>query len=239
MPIRKERTFIAVKSDGIQRHLIGEVIQRFERRGMKLVACKMVVPTEEDLGKQYPDEEWWYRNVGEKTLKSRREKGIEDNRKPEEIGRWVRQMIIDDVCGKPMLVMVWEGAHAVALGRKTAGSTNPLDADVGTIRGDYTVESYEVADHLGHPIRNILHASGSVEEAEKEIGIYFRKEEIVSYPLIVEEVLYGSGWGRVEEFLAEARRNVKTKKTAEETLEEKASEDFMSRIRKLWRRAFG
>lgn len=206
MPLRKERTFIAVKSDGIQRHLIGEVIRRFERRGMKLVACKMVVPSEKHLAKQYPDEEWWYRNVGEKTLKSRRAKGIEDNREPTEIGKWVRQMIIDDVRGKPMLAMVWEGAHAVALGRKTAGETNPLDADVGTIRGDFTVESYEVADHLEHPIRNILHAAGSAEEAEQEIAIYFSEDEIIEYPLIVEEVLYGSGWGRVEELLASGEK---------------------------------
>lgn len=199
--IRKEQTFIAVKSDGIQRHLIGEVIQRFERRGMKLVACKMVVPTSEHLAKQYPDEKWWYESVGNKTLKSRREKGIEDDREPLEIGKWVRQMIIDDVQGKPMLAMVWEGAHAVALGRKTAGSTNPLDADVGTIRGDFTVESYEVADFLEHPIRNIIHAAGSVEEAEKEIAIYFDEDEIVDYALITEEVLYGDAWGKVEKCL--------------------------------------
>ncbi|MBU1110293.1 nucleoside-diphosphate kinase [Patescibacteria group bacterium] len=201
MSLRKERTFIAVKSDGIQRHLIGEVIQRFEQRGMKLAACKMVVPQAEHLTRQYPDEEWWYRNVGEKTLKSRHANGVEDSRDPVEIGKWVRQMIIDDVRGKPMLAMIWEGAHAVALGRKTAGSTNPLDADVGTIRGDYTVESYEVADCLEHPIRNILHASGSVEEAEKEIAIYFDSDEIVDYPLLTEEVLYGRGWGKVGECL--------------------------------------
>ncbi|MBU0708904.1 nucleoside-diphosphate kinase [Patescibacteria group bacterium] len=196
MSIRKERTFIAIKSDGIQRHLIGEVIKRFERRGMKLVACKIVVPTAGHLAKQYPDKEWWYRNVGEKTLQSRREKGIDDDRDPVAIGKWVRQMIIGDVQGKPFLAMIWEGAHAVALGRKTAGSTNPLDADVGTIRGDFTVESYEVADHLEHPIRNILHASGSVDEAEKEIAIYFQESEIVNYPLITEEVLYGNDWGK-------------------------------------------
>ncbi len=209
MPIRKERTFIAVKSDAIQRHLIGEIIQRFERRGMKLVACKLVVPTAEHLAQQYPDAEWWYRNVGEKTLKSRRAKGIEDQRDPIEIGKWVREMIIKDIQGKPMLAMVWQGAHAVALGRKTVGSTNPLDADVGTIRGDFTVESYELADLLEHPVRNLVHASGSVEEAEKEIAIYFKKEEIVDYPLVTEEVLYGAQWGKVEEFLAREAKKEK------------------------------
>jgi len=193
--MQKERTFIAVKSDGIQRHLIGEIIKRFENRGLKLVAMKMVVPTEANLAKQYPDSKEWYENVGEKTIKSKLAKGQPETREPIEIGKWVRDMILKDIVGKPLVAMIWEGPHAVALGRKTAGATNPLDADVGTIRGDYTIESYELADLLQHPVRNLLHASGSVDEAKDEIAIYFNQNEIVDYKMIIETVLYEEGWG--------------------------------------------
>lgn len=196
----RERTFIAVKSESIQRHLIGEIIGRFERRGLKLVACKMVVPTMEQIGKQYPDADWWYLKCGERTIKSRRERGIEDNRRPLEVGKWVRQMLLKDNVGKPLLAMVWEGAHAVALGVKTIGHTNPLEADAGTIRGDYTVESYELADKMQHPIRTLVHASKSVEEAKEEMNLYFQPKEIVDYPMIIEDVLYGEGWGVVEKY---------------------------------------
>lgn len=194
----KERTFIAIKSESIQRHLIGEIISRFERRCLKLVACKMVVPTEGQIAAQYPDEDWWYKKCGERTLKSRRKRGIEDNRDPAAVGRWVREMLLKDNVGKPLLAMVWEGANAVALGVKTVGHTNPLEADVGTIRGDFTVESYELADEMQHPVRTLVHASKSVEEAEKEINLYFEEEELVEYPLIIEDVLYGAGWGVVK-----------------------------------------
>jgi len=193
--MQHERTFIAVKSDAIQRHLAGEIIKRFENRGLKLVAIKMLVPTEEQLSKQYPDTKEWKESVGNKTIASKKVKGEDETRSAIEIGEWVRNMILKDVVGKPLIGMVWEGPHAVALGRKTAGATNPLDADVGTIRGDYTVESYALADLLGHPIRNLLHASGDVEEAKEDIATYFDANEIIDYRLIVETVLYEDGWG--------------------------------------------
>ena len=193
--MQHERTFIAVKSDAIQRHLAGEIIKRFENRGLKLVAIKMLVPTEEQLSKQYPNTKEWKENVGNKTIASKKVKGEDETRSAIEIGEWVRNMILKDVVGKPLIGMVWEGPHAVALGRKTAGATNPLDADVGTIRGDYTVESYALADLLGHPIRNLLHASGDVEEAKEDIATYFDANEIIDYRLIVETVLYEDGWG--------------------------------------------
>lgn len=193
--MQHEQTFIAVKSDAIQRHLIGEIIKRFENRGLKLIAIKMIVPTEEQLSKQYPDTTAWKENVGNKTIASKVAKGETETRSAMEIGEWVRNMILSDVVGKPLIGMVWEGPHAAALGRKTVGSTNPLDADVGTIRGDYTVESYALADLLGHPIRNLVHASGDVQEAKDDIATYFTPDEIIDYRLIVETVLYEDGWG--------------------------------------------
>lgn len=189
----KEQTFITVKTDGIQRGLIGEIISRFEKRGLKMVACKMLMQTEETVGKLYPNEEGWLLSTGKPTLEAWKKRGQKDvsNITALDAGKWVREKLLTSLVGKPILAMVWEGAHAVELGRKTVGNTNPLEAQVGTIRGDYTVESYELADDLGHAARNLVHASGSVEEAKKDISIYFTPEEFVSYSHSVEQILYG------------------------------------------------
>ncbi|MDP2874304.1 MAG: nucleoside-diphosphate kinase [bacterium] len=191
-----ERTFTSVKSEGIQRRLIGEVIHRFERRGLKLVACKLAIATREKVEKLYPDDEAWYENCGRKTLEGYQKRGKIDNRSPREIGIWVRGKLIKELVGRPILAMVWQGAHAVELGRKTVGITNALEAAPGTIRGDFSTDSYMLADLQERPVRTIVHASGSKEEAEKDISIWFGEEEIVTYPLLEEEILYGDGWGR-------------------------------------------
>jgi len=89
-----------------------------------------------------------------------------------------------------LIAMIWEGAHAVKIVRKLVGGTEPLSSDVGTIRGDYVLDSYEMSDTDGRAIRNLVHASGSVEEAETEINHWFLPNEIISYRLIQDEVLY-------------------------------------------------
>jgi nucleoside-diphosphate kinase len=86
----------------------------------------------------------------------------------------------------------------VALGRKTAGSTNPISADSGSIRGDYSFESYDLADNLERAVHTLVHASGTPEEAEKEINIWFKPEEIINYELVMESVFYTKDWGRVK-----------------------------------------
>jgi len=197
--MRNERTVVAVKPDGIQRHLMGEVIKRFEQRGLKLVACKLAVMTGEKISAQYPDEDWWYKNNGEDVIKNMKARGDStEGVDPIKLGKRTRQRLLKGYADKPILVMVWQGANAVVVARKVIGSTNPLTADVGTIRGDFTIESYELADSLDEPVRNIVHASGSVKEAEEEIKLWFKDEEIIDYPLLVEDVLYGSNWGRVK-----------------------------------------
>jgi len=192
-----EQTYISIKNEAIQKGLIGEIIHRLERVGLKLVAIKMIVPDEATLGKQYPDADFWYKQVGEKTKASRQKRGLVDERDSIEIGKWVRGMILEDLVGKPQIAMVWEGAHAVEIAKKLIGITNPLDSDVGTIRADFTVESYDVADFYAHPVRTLVHRSGSAEEAKEEIAIWFKDTEIKEYPLVLEEVLYKNGWGKV------------------------------------------
>jgi nucleoside-diphosphate kinase len=86
--------------------------------------------------------------------------------------------------------MIWEGSHAVAITRKIVGSTEPLSSDVGTIRGDYVIDSYQLSNQDGRAIRNLVHASGSVKEAEDEIKHWFADDEIMKYTLVQEKILY-------------------------------------------------
>lgn len=196
--MRTERTFIAIKSEGIQRHLIGEIITRFEKRALKLVGMKMVVATTELVEKHYPDDDEWYISSGTKTLAGMKARGIKTDQTPKELAMITRRRLVDHFLDRPIICMVWEGAHAVQIGRKTVGATNPLDAVPGTIRGDYTVDSYQLADDADRVVRTIVHASGSVDEANTEIGIWFQPEEILDYDLVTAEIIYGSDWGRVK-----------------------------------------
>jgi len=193
-----ERTLIAIKPESIQRHLIGELISKFERRGMKLVAMKLIAPTKEQVGKHYPDDEEWMMSNGTKTYENYKSKGIDPGMGPIDLAKLTRSRLIEHLTDRPVIFMVWEGPHACALGRKTAGATNPLVADIGSIRGDYSMESYELSDGLGRVIHTLIHASGSAEEAAEEIKIWFKESEILDYDLVTETVFYSKDWGRIK-----------------------------------------
>jgi len=180
---KKEKTFVAVKPDGIQRSLIGEMISRLEKVGLKLVAMKMLVADEDHIEKFYTLNPEWRRVTGEKTIAGYKSKGlkppIED---PFEVTAIILENLKKYMASGPVIIMVWEGAHAVAIVRKLVGATEPLVSDVGSIRGDFVLDSYSMS--------NLIHASGSTEEAEKEIKHWFKPEEIINYRLVSEEILY-------------------------------------------------
>jgi nucleoside-diphosphate kinase len=189
--MKNERTFVIVKPDGVQRSLIGEIIKRFERIGLKLVAMKMVLPTEDIAGKHYTLDPEWIRKVGEKSIKGYESKGqTPPSMDPIEVGNRVLGVLKKYMTSGPVIAMTWQGAHAVGIVRKVVGGTEPLSSDVGTIRGDFVLDSYQISDKDGRAIRNLIHASGSVEEAKNEIDLWFRPEEIMNYRLIQESVLY-------------------------------------------------
>lgn len=188
---KKERTLVIIKPDGVQRSLIGEIIHRYERTGLKLLALKMLIPTEELVERHYLVNPEWIRKVGEKSIASYRNKGLEPPFKnPEECGRAVLERLKKYMTTGPVVAMVWQGNKAVGIVRKITGGTEPLTSDVGTIRGDLTIDSYDMSDLDGRAIRNLIHASGSVEEAEKEIAIWFKEGEILKYNLVIEKMLY-------------------------------------------------
>ena len=188
---KEERTLAVVKPDGVQRSLIGEIIKRYERAGLKLVGLKMFVPSSEMIEKHYSLDPGWKKAVGEKALESYKKRGIEaPTNNPLEIGDRVLDGLKKYITSGPVVAMVWEGAHAVEIVRKITGGTEPLSSDVGTIRGDFVLDSYQMADSDNRAVRNLIHASGSLEEAENEINHWFSKDELVGYKIIQEKILY-------------------------------------------------
>jgi len=186
-----ERTLIIIKPDGIQRSLIGEIIKRYERIGLKLVGVKMMVPTIEHVEQHYTLDPEWRRVTGEKRINKARERGEQPpSEDPYEITAVILEKLKKYLTSGPVLAMVWQGAHAVELVRKITGGTEPRSSDVGTIRGDFVIDSYNMADDDGRAIRNLIHASGTVDEANKEIPHWFKPEEIVDYRVIAEQILY-------------------------------------------------
>ena len=180
-----------MKPGGIQRALIGESMKRYERIGLKLVALKMFVPTEKMIEEHYLLDPEWGKNVGEKAIASYVKKGeTPPSRDPIKVGNLVVARLKKYMTSGPVIAMVWEGAHSVELVRKITGGTEPRSAGVGTIRGDFVLDSYQMADTADRAIRNLIHASVSVPEAEKEIPHWFGDNEIIKYSVPHEATLY-------------------------------------------------
>ncbi|MDD5050367.1 MAG: nucleoside-diphosphate kinase [Candidatus Pacebacteria bacterium] len=189
---KEERTLVIIKPDGLQRTLIGEIIGRYERIGLKLVAMKMVKASSEHIDQHYNLDPMWRKNVGEKSIKGYMEKGLTPpSNDPLVIAQQVVDALKKYMSAGPVIAMVWQGGNAVKIVRKVTGGTEPLTSDVGTIRGDFVLDSYAMADKDSRAIRNLIHASGSVKEAEDEIKHWFKKEELYDYELIQEAILYG------------------------------------------------
>jgi len=188
---KEEKTLVLIKPDGVQRSLIGDIICRYERSGLKLVGLKMLVPTKELVEKHYLVDPEWRIKTGKKTIESYLKKG---KNPPSDDPLKVTEIILNNLkkymIKGPVIAMVWQGMHSVGIVRKITGGTEPLTSDVGTIRGDLTIDSYEVSDIDGRAGRNLIHSSGSTDDAEKEIVLWFDKDELINYKLVGEAILY-------------------------------------------------
>lgn len=194
--IKFERTFAMIKPDGVMRGAVGDVIHRFEKVGLKIVAIKMLTPTKDQVRKHYPmSDEAWVERLGEKCLSGFDSLecsaldilGTEDKRK---LGEDVVENLIEYLTSGPVVAMVIEGIQAIDMVRKLCGHTLPFRADVGTIRGDYSVDSPAVANAERRSIHNIIHASEDAKEAQNEIKLWFPGEHIPSYSLTGDLVMY-------------------------------------------------
>lgn len=194
--IKFERTFCMVKPDGVMRGAIGDVIHRFEKVGLKIVALKMLTPTKEQVRQHYPmSDAAWVERLGDKAVSGFENLdcdvedvlGTNDRKK---LGTDVTEALVDYMTSGPVVAMVIEGIQAIDMVRKLCGHTLPFKADVGTIRGDYSVDSPSVANAEQRSIHNIIHASENAKEAANEISLWFGDEQIPSYKLTSEAVMY-------------------------------------------------
>ncbi len=194
--IKFERTFCMIKPDGVKRALSGEIMHRFEKVGLKIVAINMFVPTEEQVCKHYPmSDEAWVLRLGEKSVSGFENLdctpmdvfGTDDKMT---LGRGVTDSLIHYLTSGPVVAMVIEGIQAIDMVRKLCGHTLPYKADVGTIRGDYSVDSPAVANAESRSIHNLIHASENAKEAENEIKLWFGDKNISGYELTSEKVMY-------------------------------------------------
>jgi len=163
-----EQTLILIKPDGVQRGLTEEIIERYEAAGFKVVKRKEMTAPFDIVEKHYPMDPDYLKLIGEKTIAAGQQvKSAEDQGR--KVVGWLRQFITSG----PIVVLLLEGEDAVKAARKTTGFTDPATAQKGTIRGDLGTDNILKANMEGRPVYNLIHASGSSEEAQKEIELWF------------------------------------------------------------------
>lgn len=189
---KKERTFVIIKPDGVQRSLMGEILGRYERTGLKLVGMKFGVADEKKFWEHYNKDDAWYLKKGTKIVEDKKANGLPVEKEAIEYGKDIIRQLVKFMTAGPVLMMVWEGNQAIAIVKKITGGTEPATSDVGTIRGDLTVDSYQISAVDDRAVRNLIHCSDPAEpeEAAREINLWFKPEELLNYRLVNEQILY-------------------------------------------------
>ncbi len=188
--LHKERTFVIIKPDGIQRSLVGDIIQRFERAGLKIVAMKFGMADEQKLWAHYNKDDAWYLKKGTGIVENRKAAGMEVTKEPIEYGKDIIRALVKYITSGPVVMLCLQGNQAVAVVKKLTGGTEPATSDVGTIRGDYTLDSYQMANVDERAVRNLIHCSDNLDDANREVAMWFAEAELLNYRLVQEQILY-------------------------------------------------
>src|SRR3989344_3021185 len=193
--MKKQRSLVLIEPDGTQRQLNGKIIHRFEQAGLKIIAMKFLFATREMVIAHYPSEDEWFTVVGNRTLDDYSKKHIDpkivfNSDNAIEIGKAIKEWLVDYVTSGPTMALIVKAYDAIAVVRKIVGATNPSVANPGTIRGDFSHDNIELANEQLRPLYNIVHASGNVDEAEHEIKVWFKSEEIMEYERIDEKFMF-------------------------------------------------
>lgn len=193
--LKEERTVLLVKPDGVKRGLVGEILNRIEKRGLKIIALKMIAASAEQAKKHYPGTEEWLIGMGNKTLENYKKYGKDAIKEvgtddPLKIGKKIYDWNVDYLTSGPMVAVLISGLHAIDMVRKIAGNTLPSKAEMGTIRGDFSVDSPALANVNKRAIKNIVHASGDPSEAKNEISHWFSEKEIHFYKRAEDEIMF-------------------------------------------------
>ncbi len=187
---KTERTFIIIKPDGVQRGLVGDIIHRIERTGLKLVTINLVNADEERLWKHYDKDDEWFARKGAGIVENREKSGMSIDKEAVEYGKDIIRALVKFMTSGPVVMMVVEGNKSVAVVKKLVGETEPATSDVGTIRGDLTIDSYEIATIDDRAVRNLIHCSDAPEEANREIALWLSDDQVLDYRLVNEQILY-------------------------------------------------
>ena len=187
---KKEQTLVILKPDAIQRSLMGTIVSRIENTGLKFVAMKMLLPTADQCWKHYNKDDEWFMKKGTRIVDDRKAQNLPIEKEAMEYGKDIIKSNVDFFTSGPVLAFVVEGNQSVAIVKKLVGGTEPTTSDVGTIRGDLTVDSYALSSIDNRAVRNLVHCSDSPEEALREIPIWFGPEDILKYRLVQEQILY-------------------------------------------------
>jgi nucleoside-diphosphate kinase len=186
-----ERSLILIKPDGVQRALVGEIISRFERVGLKMVGMKLVHSDTSAALDHYLKDDDWFRMVGQRTIDDAKAMGNTlSSEDALTVGKQIQQGLVEFISMSPLVAIVLEGHAAIAIVRKLVGSTYPLEAPPGTIRGDFSFDSAALAGGQKRSVQNLIHASGAVDEAEREIKIWFNDEELHDWRRVDEAIIY-------------------------------------------------
>lgn len=190
-----EKTLVVLKPDAVARGIVGDIITRFEKVGLKIVAAKFMNVSDELANRHYPvTRKEFIEGMGKKTLENYESLGIDPvaefgHADAHKIGLEIQKWLVDMIKSGPVFAFVLEGPHAVELVRKIVGHTLPIKAAPGTIRGDYSFDSSALANSGRRPIKNLIHASGNKEEADFEISLWFQPEEIADYERVEEKIM--------------------------------------------------
>jgi len=188
--VKKDISLVLIKPDGVQRSLIGDIINRFEKKGLKINAMKMVVPTVEQCESHYNKDDAWFTRKGEGIVADLKKDGLPVEKEAIEYGKDIIRTIVRYMTAGPVVAMVLEGHSAPEVVTTLVGGTEPNTADIGTIRGDYTIDSFYMATIDNRAVRNLIHCSEDNDEAQREMPIWFSENELMTYTTAQERILY-------------------------------------------------
>lgn len=193
--LKEEKTVLIIKPDGVKRGLVGEIISRVEKRGLKIIALNMISATREQIDGHYPKDEKWITRLGEKTIATYEKYGFDLKKEmgaadPKKIGQMVRNWQLDFMTSGPIVKIVIKGIHAIDMIRKLVGNTMPALAEMGTIRGDFSVDSAAAANRGKRSVHNLVHASETESEAKHEMEFWFSPEEIHDYKRAEDDIMF-------------------------------------------------
>jgi nucleoside-diphosphate kinase len=193
--MKKQRALLIIKPDAVKRGLAGTITKRFEQVGLTIIGLKFQKADDKTVIAHYPSTDVWFEKVGQRTLKNCAAKGVDpkaafhtDN--AVEIGKQVKKWLVTYFQESPVLIMAVEGYECIEIVRKLSGNTIPVMAAPGTIRGDYSHDSIDLANEANRPLRNVIHASDAVEDGEKEVNLWFTPDELFSYVRADEKIMF-------------------------------------------------